>query len=53
MNQKLRSKLEEAHRILHIEGLAEDASRGHITAKSEDGRIYIKPWGVGFKEARA
>ena len=53
MNQTLRSKLEEAHRILHIEGLAEDASRGHITAKSEDGRIYIKPWGVGFKEVRA
>ena len=53
MNQKLRSKLEQAHRILHIEGLAEDASRGHITAKSEDGRIYIKPWGVGFKEAKA
>ena len=50
MNQKLRSKLEQAHRILHIEGLAEDASRGHITAKSEDGRIYIKPWGVGFKD---
>lgn len=53
MNEELRIKLEQAHRILHMEGLAEDASRGHITVKSEDGRIYIKPWGVGFEEVRA
>jgi L-fuculose-phosphate aldolase len=53
MNEKLRIKLEQAHRILHMEGLAEDTSRGHITVKSEDGRIYIKPWGVGFEEVRA
>ena len=53
MNEELRIKLEQAHRILHMEGLAEDASRGHITVKSEDGRIYVKPWGVGFEEVRA
>jgi len=53
MNKDLRIKLEQAHRILHMQGLAEDASRGHITARSEDGRIYIKPWGMGFEEVRA
>jgi L-fuculose-phosphate aldolase len=53
MNEELRIKLEQAHRIAHMEGLAEDASRGHITVKSEEGRIYIKPWGVGFEEVRA
>jgi len=53
MNQELRVRLEQAHRILHMEGLAEDASRGHITARSEDGRIYVKPWGVGFEDVRA
>ncbi len=53
MNEALRSKLEQAHRILYEEGLAEDASRGHITVKSDDGRIYVKPWGVGFQEVRA
>jgi len=53
MNEELKIKLEQAHRILHMEGLAEDASRGHITVKSGDGRIYIKPWGVGFEEVRA
>jgi len=36
-----------------MEGLAEDASRGHITARKEDGRVYIKPWGVGFEEVHA
>ncbi|MDI7259059.1 MAG: class II aldolase/adducin family protein [Thermodesulfobacteriota bacterium] len=53
LNKELRNKLELAHRILHMEGLAEDASRGHITAKSEDGRIYIKPWGMGFEDVTA
>lgn len=53
MNEELRIKLEQAHRILFMEGLAEDASRGHITTKSEDGRIYIKPWGMGFEEVKA
>jgi L-fuculose-phosphate aldolase len=53
MSKELRFKLEQAHRIAHMEGLAEDASRGHITARSEDGRIYIKPWGVGFEEVCA
>lgn len=53
MNDELRFKLEQAHRIAHMEGLAEDASRGHITARKEDGRVYIKPWGVGFEEVHA
>ncbi|MHB8092733.1 MAG: class II aldolase/adducin family protein [Syntrophales bacterium] len=53
MNEELRFKLEQAHRIAYMEGLAEDASRGHITAKTADGRIYIKPWGVGFEEVKA
>ncbi len=53
MNEGLRKKLEQAHRIAHMEGLAEDASRGHITARSDDGRVYIKPWGVGFEEVKA
>ena len=53
MHEELRSKLEQAHRILHMEGLAEDASRGHVTARTGDGRIYIKPWGVGFEEVKA
>jgi len=53
MNDELRTKLEQAHRILHMEGLAEDASRGHITARSEDGRVYIKPWGAGFEDVTA
>jgi L-fuculose-phosphate aldolase len=53
MNEELRIKLEQAHRIAHMEGLAEDASRGHITVKSEDGRVYVKPWGVGFEEVGA
>lgn len=53
MSKGLRFKLEQAHRIAHMEGLAEDASRGHITARSEGGKIYIKPWGVGFEEVRA
>ncbi len=36
-----------------MEGLAKDANRGHITARSGDGRIYVKPWGAGFEEVRA
>jgi L-ribulose-5-phosphate 4-epimerase len=38
-----------AHRILHMEGLAEHSTRGHITARSEDGLVYIKPWGSAFE----
>ncbi len=53
MNEELRNKLEQAHRIAHMEGLAEDASRGHITVRSDDGRVYVKPWGVGFEEVKA
>ena len=53
LNERLRKKLALAHRILHMEGLAEDASRGHITVRSEDGRIYIKPWGIGFEDVEA
>jgi L-ribulose-5-phosphate 4-epimerase len=53
VNEELRTKLEQAHRILHMEGLAEDSSRGHITVRSEDGRVYIKPWGIGFEDVTA
>jgi ribulose-5-phosphate 4-epimerase/fuculose-1-phosphate aldolase len=53
MNEELRFKLEQAHRILFMEGLAEDSSRGHITAKAPDGKVYIKPWGVGFEDVNA
>jgi hypothetical protein len=45
MNEELKNRLEQAHRILHMEGLAEDASRGHVSSISEAGRIYVKPWG--------
>jgi L-ribulose-5-phosphate 4-epimerase len=53
MDEELKNRLEQAHRILHGEGLAEDASRGHVTLKSKAGLIYIKPWGVGFQEVKA
>jgi L-fuculose-phosphate aldolase len=53
MDKELRIKLEQAHRILHMEGLAEDSSRGHVTARSKDGLVYIKPWGMGFEAVRA
>lgn len=53
MNATLRIKLEQAHRILHMEGLAEDSSRGHVTARGEDGLVYIKPWGMGFERVKA
>lgn len=53
MNRELGIKLERAHRILHMEGLAEDASRGHVSVRSEDDRIYVKPWGMGFQEVKA
>ncbi len=49
----LKLKLEQAHRILFAEGLAEDSSRGHITARDEDGLVYIKPWGMGFEKVKA
>ena len=49
----LKFRLEQAHRILFTEGLAEDSSRGHITARDEDGLVYIKPWGMGFEKVTA
>jgi L-fuculose-phosphate aldolase len=53
MNEELKNKLEQAYKILYMEGLAEDTTRGHATAKGEDQRIYIKPWGMGFEEVTA
>ncbi len=53
MNEELGKRLEKAYKILYLEGLAEDTSRGHITLRTEDGKIYIKPWGVGFEEVTA
>ncbi len=53
MNEELKNKLEKAYKILYLEGLAEDTSRGHITLRTEDNKIYIKPWGIGFEEVTA
>jgi ribulose-5-phosphate 4-epimerase/fuculose-1-phosphate aldolase len=52
-NQALRAKLEQAHRILSMEGLAEDSTRGHVTVRSEDGLFYIKPHGTAFEWVKA
>ncbi len=53
MNEELKAKLVQAYRILYLEGMAEDTTRGHMTARADDGTIYIKPWGMGFEEIRA
>lgn len=53
MNEELKGKLVYAYRILYMEGMAEDTTRGHMTARAADGTVYIKPWGVGFEEVRA
>jgi len=53
MKEPLKSKLVKAHRILHMEGLAEDRFRGHITVRDEKDRIYIKRWSIGFEEVTA
>jgi ribulose-5-phosphate 4-epimerase/fuculose-1-phosphate aldolase len=52
-NQELRLKLEQAHRILSMEGLAEDSTRGHITVRGEGGLFYIKPHGTAFEWVKA
>jgi L-ribulose-5-phosphate 4-epimerase len=52
-NQELRVKLEQAYRILYTEGLAVDYTRGHITARSEDGMFYIKPYPAPFETVKA
>jgi L-fuculose-phosphate aldolase len=53
MNKELKTKLAQAYRVLYREGMAEDTTRGHISAKADDGTIYIKPWGIGFEEVSA
>ena len=53
MREALRQRLEKAYRILHVEGLAEDTSRGHISLRDEKNRIYLKRWGIGFEEVTA
>jgi L-fuculose-phosphate aldolase len=53
MYAALKRKVAQAYQVLHMEGLAEDTIRGHITAKSYDGRIFIKPWRLGFEEVTA
>ncbi len=50
MNEEAKTRLARAHRILYMEGLAEDTYRGHITFKTEAGIVYIKPWAKGFQE---
>jgi ribulose-5-phosphate 4-epimerase/fuculose-1-phosphate aldolase len=53
MHEALKKSLVQAHRIAHLEGLAEDTIRGHITLRSDDDRVYIKPWPLGFEEVTA
>ena len=53
MHNALKRKLAQAYHVLHMEGLAEDTIRGHITARNEGNRIYIKPWRLGFQEVTA
>jgi L-fuculose-phosphate aldolase len=53
MHEALKKKLEEAYHILHMEGLAEDTIRGHVTARTNDNRVYVKPWPLGFEEVTA
>ena len=53
MHEALRTKLEQAYHIVQMEGLAEDTIRGHVTVRSDDNRIYIKPWSMGFEEVTA
>lgn len=53
MHEGLKKKLEQAYHILHMEGLAEDTIRGHITTRTEDNRVYVKPWPLGFEEVTA
>jgi L-ribulose-5-phosphate 4-epimerase len=52
MTEDLRVELEKAYRIAHMESLAEDTTRGHISLRRGD-CIYIKPWGIGFDEVTA
>ena len=52
-NKEVRVKLEQAHRILSMEGMAEDSTRGHITARGENGLFYIKPAGTAFEWVKA
>ena len=41
-NEALKIKPEKACRILHMEGLAEDTTRGHVGIRDEENRLYIK-----------
>jgi L-fuculose-phosphate aldolase len=52
-NQALRVTLEQAYRILSMEGLAEDSTRGHVTARGEGGLFYIKPQYTAFEWVKA
>jgi ribulose-5-phosphate 4-epimerase/fuculose-1-phosphate aldolase len=53
VNKDLKVTLAQAYGILFMEGMAEDTTRGHITAKTADGTVYVKPWGMGFEEVGA
>src|SRR4030042_2726967 len=53
MHEVLKKKLEQAYHVLHMEGLAEDTIRGPITTRTDDNRVYIKPWPSGFEEVTA
>ena len=50
MHGELKSSLVRAYKILHMEGMAEDTIRGHVSLRSADGNVYIKAWGLAFEE---
>jgi len=50
MHDALKKRVAQAYHVLSMEGLAEDTIRGHITARTEDNSVYIKPWPLGFAE---
>lgn len=48
---ELRRKLALTYQILYLEGVARDDTLGHVSARlPNDGRIFVKPWGMGFEE---
>jgi ribulose-5-phosphate 4-epimerase/fuculose-1-phosphate aldolase len=52
LNDEAKARLAQGHQILHMEGLAEDTYRGHITLKTESEIIYTERWAVGFQGVR-
>jgi ribulose-5-phosphate 4-epimerase/fuculose-1-phosphate aldolase len=53
VDEELKTKLQAAHRILHTEGFADDWNPGHLSARGDEGRFYITPWGAFFRDVPA